>query len=102
MNEQFLHLMQRAESLLARIEAVLPQPLGAPDWAAAIAWRYRKRSTGHGTLEPVRHIGAMQLDDLQEIDQQKEKIRANTQHFVEGRRPTTCCSPAPGVPASRR
>ncbi len=85
MNEQFLHLMQRAESLLARIEAVLPQPLGAPDWAAAIAWRYRKRSTGHGTLEPVRHIGAMQLDDLQEIDQQKEKIRANTQHFVEGR-----------------
>lgn len=84
MNEQFLHLMQRAESLLARIEAVLPQPLGAPDWEAAIAWRYRKRSSGHGTLEPVRHIGAMQLADLQEIDVQKEKIRVNTEQFVRG------------------
>ena len=85
MNEQFLHLMQRAESLLARIEAVLPQPLSAPDWSAAIAYRYRKRASGHGTLEPVRHIGAMQLADLQEIDVQKEKIRANTQQFVEGK-----------------
>ena len=32
MNEAFERLMQRAESLLARIEAVLPQPLSAPDW----------------------------------------------------------------------
>jgi predicted AAA+ superfamily ATPase len=50
-----------AEQLMARIEAVLPQPLGAPDWGASIAWRYRKRSSGHGVLEPVRHVGAMQL-----------------------------------------
>ncbi|MDP3604345.1 MAG: AAA family ATPase, partial [Polaromonas sp.] len=31
MNEQFERLRVRAESLLARIESVLPQPLSAPD-----------------------------------------------------------------------
>jgi uncharacterized protein len=85
MNEQFLHLMARAESLLTRIESILPQPLCAPDWSAAHAFRYRKRSSGHGALEPVRHIGAMDLADLKEIDGQKDKIRRNTRQFVEGR-----------------
>ena len=85
MNEKFERLVERAEQLIARIESVLPQPLGAPDWSASIAWRYRKRSSGHGTLEPVRHVGAMRLEDLQEIDPQKEKIERNTQQFVQGK-----------------
>ena len=85
MNEQFERLMARVESLVTRIESVLPQPLQAPDWHSSIAFRYRKRSSGHGTLEPVRHIGAMRLDDLQEISDQKEKIRRNTEQFVSGR-----------------
>jgi predicted AAA+ superfamily ATPase len=69
---------------MARIEAVLPQPLHAPDWQASVAFRYRKRSSGHGVLEPVRHIGLMALDDLKEIDQQKEKIQRNTLQFLQG------------------
>jgi len=84
MNEKFEHLIERAEQLIARIESVLPQPLAAPDWSAAIAWRYRKRSSGHGTLEPVRHVAAMRLEDLKEIDGQKEKIQRNTEQFVRG------------------
>ena len=84
MNEKFEHLIERAGELLARIEAILPQPLGAPDWNAAIAWRYRKRSSGHGTLEPVRHVAQIRLDDLQEIEPQKEKIQRNTLQFVQG------------------
>ena len=84
MNEKFESLIIRAESLLARIESVLPQPLTAPDWGQAIAWRYRKRATGHGNLEPVRHVGEMRLSDLQEIDGQKEKIQRNTLQFVNG------------------
>ena len=84
MNEKFEHLIERAEQLIARIESVLPQPLAAPDWSAAMAWRYRKRSSGHGTLEPVRHVAAMRLEDLQEIDGQKEKIQRNTEQFVRG------------------
>jgi len=85
MNEAFEHLMLRAEQLISRIEAVLPQTLSAPDWSSAIAWRYRRRSGGHGTLEPVRHVAGMGLDELKEIDAQKEKIQRNTLQFVEGR-----------------
>ena len=84
MNEKFEHLLDRAEQLMARIEAVLPQPLGAPDWSASIAFRYRKRSSGHGVLEPVRHVAQMRLADLQEIDGQKERIERNTRQFVHG------------------
>lgn len=85
MNQKFEHLIERAEQLIARIESVLPQPLRVPDWSSSIAWRYRKRSSGHGSLEPVRHVAAMQLADLKEIDGQKEKIRRNTEQFVQGR-----------------
>ena len=84
MNEQFERLLQRAEQLISRIESVLPQPLGAPDWNASIAFRYRKRSSGHGVLEPVRQVAQMRLSDLQEIDGQKEKIQRNTEQFVQG------------------
>ena len=85
MNEKFEHLMLRAEQLIGRIEAALPQPLSEPDWTASFAYRYRKRSSGHGTLEPVRHVGAMRLDDLKEIEPQKDKIQRNTRQFVEGK-----------------
>ena len=85
MSEQFAHLLSRAEQLITRIESVLPQALSAPDWAAAVAYRYRKRSSGHGALEPIRHIGAMRLSDLKEIDLQKEKIQRNILQFVTGK-----------------
>ena len=85
MNEQFQALLIRAESLLARVELILPQPLTAPDWmSSAIAWRYRKRASGHGALEPVQHVASISLKDLKEIDVQKEKIQRNTDQFVSG------------------
>ena len=85
MNEKFERLIDRAEQLIARIESILPQPLSAPDWPASIAYRYRKRASGHGSLEPVKHIGNMALGDLKEIDDQKEKIQRNTEQFVSGK-----------------
>jgi predicted AAA+ superfamily ATPase len=84
LNEHLERMLLRAETLMARIETVLPQALHAPDWRAGIAFRYRKRSNGHGVLEPVKHIAAMTLDDLKEIDPQKEKIQRNTLQFVQG------------------
>jgi predicted AAA+ superfamily ATPase len=83
-NHPLERLVQRAEALMARIESVLPQPLSAPDWSASVAYRYRKRSSGHGNLEPVRHVATLGLKDLQEIDGQKEKIQRNTEQFVNG------------------
>jgi uncharacterized protein len=85
MNDQFAHLLVRAEQLISRIESVLPQALTAPDWTASVAYRYRKRGSGHGVLEPIRHVGATRLADLKEIDIQKEKIRLNTLQFVSGK-----------------
>ena len=84
LNEHLERMLLRAETLMARIETVLPQALHAPDWHAGIAFRYRKRSNGHGVLEPVKHIAAMTLDDLKEIEPQKEKIQRNTLQFVQG------------------
>ena len=85
MNEHFERFLLRAESLVARLEATLPQALSAPDWSSGMAFRYRKRSASHGVLEPVRHIGLMRFADLKEIDVQKEKIDRNTKQFVEGK-----------------
>lgn len=85
MNEHFERLIVRAEALISRIESVLPQPLTAPDWSSSVAFRYRKRSSGHGSLEPVKHIGHMALGDLKEIDDQKDKIQRNTEQFVSGK-----------------
>ena len=83
-NEHLERMLLRAETLMARIESVLPQALHAPDWRASIAFRYRKRSNGHGVLEPVKHVASLSLDDLKEIDVQKEKIQRNTLQFVHG------------------
>ena len=85
MTDHLARLVARAEQLMARIEAVLPQPLAAPDWDLAVAWRYRKRASGLGALEPVRHLAVITLADLKEIDAQKERIERNTRQFVEGR-----------------
>jgi uncharacterized protein len=84
MNDQFAAFFTRAELFMARVEASLLHVMEAPDWDSSIAFRYRKRSSGQGILTPVRHIGAMSLDDLKEIDIQKEKIHRNTAQFVQG------------------
>jgi predicted AAA+ superfamily ATPase len=77
-------LLARAEQLFARIEAVLLRPLGAPDWSASVAFRYRKRGSGYGVREPVRQVAQMRMSDLQAIDGQKDKIERNTAQFVRG------------------
>ena len=84
MNQAFEHLLVRAESLLARLETLLPHPATAPDWSAAVAWRYRRRGTV-GVLEPVRHVATIRLADLKEVDGQKERLLRNTEQFVAGR-----------------
>lgn len=83
MNERFERLLARAEALIDRIEAILPQPLTAPDWGASVAFRYRKRGA-HGVLEPVRHVATIRLEDLQAIDDQKARVQRNLERFVRG------------------
>lgn len=76
-------LIARAEHVLSRLEAVLPHPLQAPDWQASVAFRYRKRGSS-GLLQPVRHVAGIRLDDLREVEPQKERLQRNTAQFVAG------------------
>lgn len=84
MNEKLDRLIGQVERLVLQVEKLVPQALQAPDWSQAVAYRYRLRSSGHATLEPVRHVGRIALADLKEIDDQKAKVLRNTQQFVQG------------------
>ncbi|NVO05312.1 MAG: ATP-binding protein [Rhodoferax sp.] len=84
MNEKISAFLARAELFMARVEASLPHGLTEPDWNESIAFRYRRRSSGQGVISAVHHVGAMRLDDLIDIDQQKEKTQRNTAQFVRG------------------
>ena len=78
--EQFL---QRAESVLARVEAMLPARAPEVDWSAtAFRWRVGRDQRGH--LSAVAHPSCIRLDDLHNIAPQKQQIEQNTQQFISG------------------
>ena len=82
----FTPLLTRAERLLERLESLLPggAPV-APDWNAAIAFRWRRKQQ-MTALVPVRHPHQIRLDDLQDIEDKKARILANTRQFLAGKR----------------
>jgi predicted AAA+ superfamily ATPase len=82
---QWAPFLARAMQFMERVESALRQDIEQPDWNSSIAFLYRKRVSGQGYLVPVRQVGAMRLDDLKEIEVQKEKIARNTAQFVSGR-----------------
>ncbi|THF64086.1 ATP-binding protein [Pseudothauera nasutitermitis] len=82
---QFARLIERAERVLARLEATLPGPAEAPDWKASTAFRWRRRH-GRAELQPVSHPHTIRLADLQDIGDQKRRIDDNTRQFLAGRR----------------
>ena len=45
-------LIVRAESLIDRLELLLPAPPPSTDWKSAVAFRWRKRGA-HGYLQPI-------------------------------------------------
>ncbi|APV48442.1 AAA family ATPase [Betaproteobacteria bacterium GR16-43] len=77
-------LAKKLEALVDRVEAVLPPAPPAPDWKAATAFRWRKRN-GRGYLAAVQHPHAIAFSDLKDIDDQKKRLRENTEQFVSGR-----------------
>jgi predicted AAA+ superfamily ATPase len=83
MNDEWKPLLQRAETLLARVEALFPAVAPDPDWTSIAAARWRKRN-GRGFLQGVRHPHMIALDDLVAIDAQKAAIDRNTRQFVAG------------------
>lgn len=75
-------LVSRAETLLARIETLLPHPPIAPDWSA-LAWRWRKQQS-RGYLQVVAHPRHLKLADLIGISRQLAIVERNTRQFVQG------------------
>jgi hypothetical protein len=76
-------LVERAESVLARVEALLPPPAPDPDFRTVRAARWRKRNS-RGYLQGVARPLVLSLDDLVAIDEQKRAIDQNTKQFVAG------------------
>ena len=81
---QIERLLSRAEEVLGRLEATLPPAPPPPDWQNAIAFRWRTRN-GRGWLQAVRHPHPIRLADLENIDDQKARVVANTRQFVAGK-----------------
>jgi predicted AAA+ superfamily ATPase len=81
---ELAHFLARAEQFLDRLDAVLPHSPAAPDWKAAVAFRWRKGSNGRGWLQAVAKPHPIRLKDLKDIDDQKARIDANTRQFVAG------------------
>jgi uncharacterized protein len=76
-------LLARAESLVAKLEKLLPAEAAPVEWKSSIAFRWRKHN-GHGSLHAVSQVHRIQLKDLRGIDEQKSLVEQNTRQFVEG------------------
>lgn len=85
MTPELAAFLLRAQQFMDRVEEALPGPLAEPDWNASVAFRYRKRSSGRGVLEPVRQVADIRLGDVKAIELQKERLLRNTEQFVQGR-----------------
>jgi len=79
----FSTLIERAERVLAQLEAWLPPAPPDIDWNTH-AYRWRRRGS-RGWLDSVRHISHINLADLQHIERQKGIIDRNTVQFLQNK-----------------
>jgi predicted AAA+ superfamily ATPase len=76
------------ETILQRLDQLLPPPPPPTDWSASIAFRWRSggaRKGAPGWLQPVRQVHRIRLADLRGIEGQIERVEQNTRQFLEGR-----------------
>ena len=76
-------LIARAESLVARLERLLPEPPPPTDWGA-VAFRWRTRH-GRGWLQAEHAPHRLDPTDLLCLDRQQAEIERNTRQFLAGR-----------------
>lgn len=74
-------LLERAETLLTRLEPHWPVPPKSPDWQQIYASRWQKRNY-QGLFQVVHHPHQIRLQDLLGIEVQKQKIVQNTLQFL--------------------
>ena len=78
---QLEQLLTSAESLVTRLERILPAAPAQPDWDDTIAFRWR--GLRHpDCLQAIRRPCALALADMQCIDRHKQEIVRNTRQFI--------------------
>src|SRR5690606_19798557 len=80
---EFLRFLERADSVLARVESLLPPPPRLVNWEAH-AYRWR-RQRGYGQLEAVLNPHRIRAEDLCGVEDQLARMDQNTRQFVAGR-----------------
>jgi uncharacterized protein len=78
----------KAEALIDKIDQLLPS-VPDNDWKA-VAYRWQRVDVGafggaRGVMVPVKHPHIINLSDLCDVDEQKQRLVANTKQFVAGR-----------------
>jgi len=83
MSQSLESLLERAETVLQRLERILPPIPREPDWDAAIAFRWRGLHHPE-RLRPIAHPKSLALADIRCLDRQKNLIIRNTRQFLSG------------------
>jgi len=75
--------LERAESVLARLDPLLPAVRPPLDWSHCLAARWQREGRS-GFLLPLQVSLDLNLDDLIGVDRQREQLARNTRQFLDG------------------
>lgn len=84
MEDRWSVFLGRAERLMEQVESLLAERIREPHWEDSIAFRYRRRRSNHAEIVAVPRVHAIELQALKGIDEQRERVRRNTEQFVRG------------------
>jgi len=75
--------IQRLETLITRLEPLLPPQERPIDWQQCLAARWRRSGAG-GYLQALSVRLDLRFDDLIGVERQQQQLSANTRQFVAG------------------
>lgn len=99
MDSRLSDFLARAESVLARLEPLLPAVREAVDWERSLAARWH-RDGRSGYLQPLEVSLDLRLADLLGVERQCEQLERNTRQFVAGQPANHALLWGPAGPAS--
>lgn len=80
---QLKELIERSLTVLNQLQAWLPPAPPPIDWQAK-AYRWQRQGN-YGWLDAIHNIAAINLNDLQHIERQKDILKRNTLAFLHGK-----------------
>lgn len=83
MDSRLNAFLLRAETVLARLEPLLPLQRSEIDWQQSLAARWQREGRS-GFLQPLKVSLDLRLSDLIGVDRQCEQLARNTQQFIQG------------------